>query len=132
MLESRGLLPSRPTTAFVLAILWCVAITGFAVSQNYVLAIALLVCAGFLELSFNSMARTLAQLHAPPHLRGRAIGLFNVGSLGFRAFSGITIGFGGGIIGIHWSLGLSAAALFVTLVVLFLWSNRADAGGALP
>jgi len=98
-------------------------------SQNYLLAIALLVCAGFLELSFNSMARTLAQLHAPPHLRGRAIGLFNVGSLGFRAFSGLTIGFGGGFIGIHWSLGLSAAALFLALSFLYLRSNlaRADA-----
>jgi MFS family permease len=124
ILESRGLLPSRPTTAFLLAIMWCAAITGFAVSQSYVVAIVLLVCAGFLELSFNSMARTLAQLHAPAHLRGRAIGLFNVGSLGFRAFSGVTIGFGGGIIGIHWSLGLSAAALFIVLVVLFLWLRR--------
>ena len=129
MLESRGLLPSRPRTALVLALLWCVAIGGFAVSQNYLLAIALLVCAGFLELSFNSMARTLAQLHAPPHLRGRAIGLFNVGSLGFRAFSGLTIGFGGGLIGVHWSLGLSAAALFLALSFLYLRSYLASDDG---
>lgn len=131
-LESRSLLPSRPDTAFVLAFLWCAAIAGFAVSESYPIAIALLMCAGFLDLSFNSMARTLAQLHAPPHLRGRAIGLFNVGSLGFRAFSGVTIGFGGGVVGIHWSLGLSAAVLLVTLFVLFLWSRRAGVRGAMP
>ncbi|MFT5182858.1 MAG: hypothetical protein ACI8S3_002751, partial [Alphaproteobacteria bacterium] len=30
----------------------------------------------------------------------------------------------GGIIGIHWSLGLSAAALLVTLLALFAWWYR--------
>ncbi|MDH3738521.1 MAG: MFS transporter [Alphaproteobacteria bacterium] len=124
LLESRSLLPSRPRTAFVLAFLWCAAIGGFAVAPSYAVAIGLLVCAGFFELSFISMARTLAQLHAPAHLRGRAIGLFNVGSLGCRTFSGVTIGFGGGIIGIHWSLGLSAAALSVVLLTLFAWTYR--------
>ena len=128
MLEARSLLPSNPRTAFVLAILWCAAIGGFAISQSYFLAIALLLCAGFLELSFNAMARTLAQLNAPPHLRGRAIGLFNVGSLGCRAFSGVTIGFGGGVVGVHWSLGLSAIALMASLVFVLIWLNRSDAG----
>lgn len=128
MLEARSLLPSNPRTAFVLAILWCAAIGGFAISQNYFLAIGLLLCAGFLELSFNAMARTLAQLNAPPHLRGRAIGLFNVGSLGCRAFSGVTIGFGGGVVGVHWSLGLSAIALMASLVFVLIWLNRSDSG----
>ena len=125
MLEARSLLPSQPRTAFVLAILWCAAIGNFAIVPSYTVAIGLLICAGFFELSFVSMARTLAQLHAPAHLRGRAIGLFNVGSLGCRTFSGVTIGFGGGVIGIHWSLGLSAAALLVTLLALYAWSYRA-------
>ena len=124
LLEGRNLLPSNPRTAFLLAIAWCVAIGGFAVAPSYSVAIGLLVCAGFFELSFVSMARTLAQLHAPAHLRGRAIGLFNVGALGCRTFSGVTIGFGGGVIGIHWSLGLSAAVLMTVLLVLFGWTQR--------
>jgi MFS family permease len=119
LLEWRGLLPSHPRTAFMLAIAWCAAIGGFAIAPNYAVAIGLLVCAGFFELSFVSMARTLAQLHAPAHLRGRAIGLFNVGALGCRTFSGVTIGFGGGIVGIHWSLGFSAAALMTALLLLY-------------
>ncbi len=125
LLEARSLLPMQPRTAFVLATLWCIAIGGFAVVQNYPIAIALLVCAGFLELSFISMARALAQIHAPAHMRGRAIGLFNVGALGFRTFSGVTIGFGGGVIGIHWSLGLSAAILLIVLLTLFARSRQA-------
>ena len=124
VLEAGSLLQAKTRTSFILGVLWACAIFGFAVSQNYVLAFCLLICAGFLDLSFNSMTRTLAQLHSPPEIRGRAIGLFNVGSLGCRAFSGFTVGFGGGMIGIHWSLGMSALVLFVCMVALFVWARR--------
>ncbi len=124
VLESRGLLPARPKTAFVLAMLWCIAIGGFAVATNYAVALALLFVAGFLDLSFNTMSRTLAQLHAPANIRGRVIGLYNMAGLGLRSFSGVTVGIGGGIIGIHWSLGLSAALLFVVIATLFAYWRR--------
>ncbi|NND49210.1 MAG: MFS transporter [Rhizobiales bacterium] len=130
ILESRAYLPSNARTAFVLAILWAVAMLGFAVATSYQLALALLLAAGFLDLAFNSMARALAQLHAAPELRGRAIGLYNVGALGCRTFSGFTIGFGAGIAGIHWSLALSAAALVTALMVLFAWTARTGAAAA--
>ena len=46
------------------------------------------------------------------------LGLYNTAQNGMRTFSGVTIGVGGSLIGVHWSLGLSAAVLFVlTLVV---------------
>lgn len=109
-LEGRGLLPPRPRTAIVLAIFWCVALMLFALSQSYVLALCFLFAAGFLELSFNAMAQSLVQLNAPLDMRGRVIGLFNMASLGLRAFSGISVGLVGSLIGIHWSLALSALA----------------------
>ncbi|MEX2453944.1 MAG: hypothetical protein WD470_04530, partial [Rhodospirillaceae bacterium] len=115
---------ANPRTAFLLAMMWCVAIGGFALSNLFWLSFALLLCAGFLDLSFNAMTRTLAQIHSPPEIRGRAIGLFNVGSLGFRTFSGITVGFGGGLIGIHWSLALSALGLLLAIILLFRWTRR--------
>ena len=124
ILEGRSMLPAKTRTSFILGMLWAVAIFGFALSPYYILSFILLVCAGFFDLSFNSMTRTLAQLHAPIELRGRAIGLFNVGSLGGRTFSGFTVGFGGGLIGIHLSLALSAAALFLAIICLFIWANR--------
>ena len=119
VLEARNLLPPHPRTAIMLAMAWCVAIFGFALSPSLPLSFALLVCAGFLDLAFNSMSRALAQIHAPPEIRGRAIGLFNVGAFGGRTFSGITVGFGGSLIGIHWSLALSAVALLVALALLW-------------
>ena len=115
VLESRGLLAARPRTAFVLAILWCVAIGSFALSASYPLALALLFAAGFLELSFFAMAQTLVQLHAPAEMRGRVIGVFIMSAMGLRAFSGVTVGVGGSVIGIHWSLAASAGVLLVLL-----------------
>jgi hypothetical protein len=120
VLEGRNLLQANPRSAFALAMLWCVAIGGFAVSTSYALALALLFAAGFLELSFNAMAQTLVQIRAPEQLRGRVIGLFAMSSLGLRAVSGITVGLGGALLGIHWSLALSAAALLVLTTTLFV------------
>ncbi len=52
-------------------------------------------------------------------MRGRVVGLFNMAGLGMRAFSGITVGLVGAAIGIHWSLGLSAATLMALLLLLY-------------
>jgi MFS family permease len=76
-LESQGLNPN-PRTAFVLAMLWCCAIAVFAMSASYPLALALLFMAGFLELSFNSMAQALVQIHAPAAIRRPVIGLYSM------------------------------------------------------
>jgi MFS family permease len=124
LLESRGLLQARPRTACVLAMLWCLAIGGFAASSSYPLALALLFGVGFLELSFNAMAQTLVQLRAPAPIRGRVIGLYLLSGLGMRAFSGVTIGFVGGLIGIHWSLALSALVLLAVIAALLAFTLR--------
>jgi MFS family permease len=110
VLESRGLLPPRARTAIVLAMLWCAALAIFSLANNYWLALGFLFAAGFLELSFNAMAQSLVQLAAPVDKRGRVIGLFNMASLGLRAFSGVSVGVLGSLIGVHWSLALSALA----------------------
>jgi MFS family permease len=110
-LEGRNLLPPQARTAIVLAMLWCCALAGFALSTRYPLALVLLFAAGFFELSFNTMAQTLVQLHAPVDMRGRVLGLFNMASLGLRAFSGVSVGVIGGLIGVHWSLALSATVV---------------------
>jgi len=120
-LESRGLLPAKPRSAFLLAGAWCVAIGGFAATRSYGLALALLFAAGFLELAFFAMAQTLVQIHAPAPVRGRVIGLFAMSALGLRAFSGATVGLAGSVIGIHLSLALSAA-LLLALIILMLWT----------
>jgi MFS family permease len=120
VLETGGFLSARPRPVFIMVILWCCAMIGFATTDNYPMAFFMLFIAGFLNLAFSSMSRALVQLNAPPASRGRVIGLHNMADLGLRSFSGLTVGFGGSLIGIHWSLGLSAALLFVVVLVMML------------
>jgi MFS family permease len=122
LLEGRGWLPPRVSTAMISAILWCIAIAGFALSTNYYLSLALLFTAGILNLTFSSMGQTIVQLLSPPNLRGRLIGLFAMASMGLKAFSGLTVGVLGGLIGVHWSLAGSAMALLAVTVLLFAFA----------
>ncbi|HEX5023400.1 MAG TPA: MFS transporter [Candidatus Binatia bacterium] len=119
LLEGRGWLPPRVSTAMISAILWCMAIAAFALSTSYYLSLALLFTAGILNPTFSSMGQTIVQLLSPPHLRGRLIGLFATASMGLKAFSGVTVGILGGLIGVHWSLAGSALVLLTVTVVLF-------------
>jgi MFS family permease len=124
ILESRGLLPARPQTAIAFTLIWCVVITGFAAATSYPVAVALMFVAGFLNLAYSSMSQTLVQVHAPAQLRGRLIGLYNTANNGMRAFSGVTVGLAGSLIGIHWSLALSAMALLATTLGLWGFAMR--------
>ena len=76
---------------------------------------------GFFELTYNSMAQTIVQLNAPPEIRGRVVGLFNMSFLGLKTFSGVTTGFIGSAIGIHWALGLSSVLLVFLAVIISLF-----------
>ncbi len=124
ILESRGLLKASPSVAIALTFFWCIAIAGFAMSTSYPLAVVLMLIAGFLYLTSSSMSQTLVQLHAPDHLRGRLVGVYNMANNGLRAFSGITIGMVGALIGIHWSLALAALVLLTITLGLLAFTRR--------
>jgi MFS family permease len=108
--------------------MWCALITAFAFSTNYFLSLVLLFCAGILSLSFYSTAQAIVQLLAPAHLRGRLIGLFSMSAFGLRAFSGVTVGVVGGLIGIHWSLAISAMALMAVTFALLAFAAPTRGG----
>ena len=124
LLESRGLLQATPAGALLLGACWCLAIGGFALAHGFALTLPLLFAAGFFELSFSAMAQTIVQLRAPPAQRGRIIGMFSTASLGLRTFSGISVGLGATLVGIHHSLALSAAALLVCVGFIAWWFAR--------
>ena len=128
LLEGKGWLKANVRTAITCAMLWCALIAGFAFSTNYLLSLVLLFCAGMLNLSFYSTAQAIVQLLAPSHLRGRLIGLFSMSAYGLRAFSGVTVGVVGGLIGIHWSLAISAMALMAVTFALLAFASPARGG----
>ncbi|MDA0787598.1 MAG: MFS transporter, partial [Proteobacteria bacterium] len=117
-LETRSFLPARRNTVFTLVILWCLAMGGFALTSDFRVALVLLFAAGFLDLSYNSMAQTLVQLSAAPEIRGRVVGLYAMAAFGLRAVSGVTIGMGGSLVGIHTSLAVSAGIVFTMVLTV--------------
>ncbi|HEX8439447.1 MFS transporter [Archangium sp.] len=124
LLETRGKwLPTSPSSALSMALLWGCALFAFSFMRSYPAAIVVLFLAGFLELSFSSMTQALVQLNAPDTIRGRVLGLFSMSALGLRAFSGVTVGLLGSVTNIHTSLAVSALA-FVTVAGLLLLRRR--------
>ena len=119
LLESgRSLFRTETSSALKLAALWACALGAFALARSYPLALLCLFLAGFFELSFSSMTQTIVQLQAPSEMRGRVLGLFNMSSAGLRAFSGITVGLIGSILGVHVSLAVAAGAFMIIALVL--------------
>jgi MFS family permease len=120
LLEKLALLAPRPRTALILAMVWACALGCFALTYSYPVALVLLFIAGFFELSFSSMAQTLVQLNAPTAIRGRVIGLYGMSALGMRAFSGISVGVAGSLVGIHTSLATAAGIVLIAIALLFI------------
>jgi hypothetical protein len=96
----------------------------FAVTGSYLLAVVMLVISGVAALASMSIGQTIVQLQAPAADRGRVIGLYGVSANGLRAGSGFTVGLLGAAIGIHWSLGISAAALCIGTVAAGFYALR--------
>ena len=124
LLESTNALRPSVRTAIVCAGVWALTIALFPAAPNYPVAVSLLVLAGVFNIAFASMAQTLVQLLAPSRVRGSVVGLFNTAVLGLRAGSGLTVGVLGALIGVQWSLALSAAVVVISAAVFFVHAAR--------
>jgi len=118
LLESLTVLQGGARMAIVCATIWGTVMAAFPFVHSYAGAVTLLVLAGIFSIAFSSMAQALVQILAPPHLRGRVVGLFNTSMLGLRAGGGVTVGALGALIGVEWSLALSATAVVVVCLAL--------------
>ena len=124
LMESVTVFRGGARAAIVCAALWGTVLAIFPLVHSYAAAVTLLILAGLFNIAFTSMAQALVQLQAPPRLRGRVVGLFNTSMLGLRAASGVTIGVLGAVIGVDWSLALSAAAVTVVALGLLIADLR--------
>ncbi|GGK77182.1 MFS transporter [Mangrovihabitans endophyticus] len=113
LLEATGRVPPSVPAAMISTAVYGVSTLLFALTGSYPLAVLLLVVGGVANLASMSIGQTVVQLHAAPADRGRVIGVYGMSANGLRFGSGITVGLFGAVVGIHWSLGLSAAALCV-------------------
>jgi MFS family permease len=124
----------RPTVAaaVVSTALYGISIGLFALTTNYLLAVALLFIGGVANLAAMSISQTVTQLLAPPESRGQVIGVYNMAAMGLRIGSGFTVGLMAGVIGASWALATSSSALIVgtLILVVVIWRGRRRVAGA--
>jgi MFS family permease len=111
LLEATGRIRPSVPAAVVSTAVYGLTGVGFAATHNYPIAVVLLVMGGVANLASMSIGQTVVQLLAPAADRGRVLGVYSMSASGLRAGSGFTVGLLGAAVGVHWSLGLSAAAL---------------------
>jgi MFS family permease len=124
LLEATGRIPTNARAAVVSTLVYGLTSLLFAVAGNLWFAFALLFVGGVANLASMSIGQTVVQLEAPANDRGRVIGVYNVSANGLRAGSGFTVGLLGAAIGVHWSLGTSAAALLFGTVLAAFYALR--------
>jgi MFS family permease len=124
VLEATGWVRSTVRAAVISTAVYGLTSLVFAATTNYPLALAMLVVGGVANLAAMSIGQTVVQLLAPAGERGRVIGVYNVSASGLRAGSGFTVGLLGAAVGVHWSLGLSAAALCLGTLAASVYALR--------
>jgi MFS family permease len=113
LLEATGRIRPSVPAAVVSTGIYALTSLFFAATSSYPVALALLFVGGVANLASMSIGQTIVQLRAPAADRGRVVGVYGMSANGLRAGSGFTVGLLGAVIGVHWSLGFSAAALCV-------------------
>jgi MFS family permease len=124
LLEATGSIKPNTKAAVVSTAVYGVTTLFFALTGSYLIALALLFLGGIANLASMSIGQTIVQLRAAPADRGRVVGLYGVSANGLRAGSGFTVGILGVAIGIHASLGFSAAALCLGTVAAGIYALR--------
>jgi MFS family permease len=130
LLEATGSIKPNTKAAVVSTAVYGVTTLFFALTGSYLVALALLFLGGIANLASMSIGQTIVQLRAAPADRGRVVGLYGVSANGLRAGSGFTVGILGVAIGIHASLGFSAAALCIGTVAAGIYALRGRPGEA--
>jgi MFS family permease len=125
LLEATGRIRPAPKAAVISTAVYGLTSLFFAITTVYPLAVAILVIGGVANLASMSIGQTVVQLRAPAAERGRVIGLYGMSASGLRAGSGFTVGLLGSAVGVHWSLGLSAAALCAGTLAAGAYALRA-------
>lgn len=118
------------------ALWWGLATIALGFAPTLWSAYLLLLPVGIFAVTFNSSAKTVLQLTAPPQMRGRMMSLWSMGWQGSTVVGAPLIGYVGATLGPRWSLwagGLAAGVFGVGALIWYrAWSSRRAASEALP
>ncbi|MFE2373577.1 MFS transporter [Streptomyces sp. NPDC059398] len=130
VLEATGWVKPHVPAAVISTAIYGLTSLFFALTTSYPLALGLLLAGGVANLASMSIGQTVVQLIAPAADRGRVLGVYGMSANGLRAGSGFTVGLLGAAIGVHASLGFSAAALCLGTGAAGLHALRGHRRGA--
>jgi MFS family permease len=124
LLEATRILRPSVSAAVFTTVVYALSTLGFAMAGSYLLAVPLLFVGGVANLASMSIGQTVTQLRADPGDRGRVVGVYNMSANGLRTGSGLTVGLFGTAVGVHVSLGVSAALLCLGSAAAGLYALR--------
>jgi MFS family permease len=104
-------------TLFAGALAFSVLLLGVALSQWYLLTLALLLLLGVANITFSSTANTSLQLATPDHLRGRVMSLYMLLLAGSTPLGGFLTGVVAQGLGVTTAIALNAAACLAGVAI---------------
>ncbi|UTT66486.1 MFS transporter [Janibacter sp. CX7] len=100
------------------------AATGAALAPTYAtFAVALAAC-GLTALTAMTTANAMVQMRTEATMRGRVMALYMAIFFGGTPLGAPIIGWIGDVLGPRWTIGIGAAAVGITLVVVSIWLGR--------
>ncbi|GAC1356271.1 MAG: MFS transporter [Herpetosiphon sp.] len=105
--------------------MFSVLLAGVAFSTNFAVSAVLLVALGFAGITFATTANSLLQLTVPDELRGRVMSLYILLFAGTTPIGGLLIGTLAHVIGVSWTLLVSATLCLcgVLLATAYRWRS---------
>lgn len=108
---------AAPSTLFVGGFAFTALLAGVALSQWYLLTLALLLFLGVANTTFASTANTSLQLATPDHLRGRVMALYMLLFAGSTPIGGFLTGFLAETMGVSSALAVNAGACLIGVLI---------------
>jgi MFS family permease len=122
---SRANSPARSLS--ISAIGWGVAITAAALAPSLWTEYAILLFVGYGSLTFNALNKTVIQLAAVPHMRGRVMALWALVWQGSTPIGGPIVGWVGEHLGARWSLLVGGLPTIAVGILAYPALNSIDA-----
>ncbi|HLF71607.1 MAG TPA: MFS transporter [Dehalococcoidia bacterium] len=94
-------------------------IVAFALSQNFLLSMAILVVAGACQMVYLTMNQTLLQMIVPDHLRGRVMGIYML-NMGLMPLGALFAGTTASAIGAPTAAAIMGGSVSLLSLVIFL------------
>lgn len=108
-LASRGRITGLTAISVTSAAIFALSVLGFAITDNFAIALGCTAVAGFAMVTIGVAQQTLIQSAVEPAMRGRVVALFGMIVRGAPALGALAVGAASSYVGLQWAVGVGAA-----------------------